>query len=446
MTLNALAVWHTGMMHAFSVLCFVCGVTWLSPVQAREGKHEIDDRAVQLGQSHLELSVGDKVKINVFEKLGGHKDDTAKGADLIERIELSGEYAVQVDGQLYLPLLGSMSVHGKRVPETQNLIERAFQDAFGREARVTVSIRARSPIFVVGLVARPGTFEHTEGMTVLHALAQAGGLERSPQGEMYDTIREQKKVEEGLGKQQRIVARLETLLAERAGVPPSPSAKLIELAGEPQAISLIAEQQSMRALTGEARQIRLKGLDATIAAATRELGILKEKSKKMRDNSSAKEERVAVLENLATRGNGGSYQMLQAKSEYGDFQERLSEVEMVMSQVEERLTQAQTEKSRISTEAQLDLERDIAVVQEQAAEVAHQIATSSQLALMAKQASRDQAVTFDRVRYEIVRMTLEGPRQIEADETMPLMPGDLVKVQQPGQTANGAAFLSLPTN
>lgn len=419
-----------------------------APAAADDGgwRTERSNDVMALGQSRLMLSIGDKVKLNVFEQLGGLEDQASKNSNLIERVEMSGEYTVQADGNLYVPLLGAHEVHGKPMAEALAELEKAFQDAFGKEGRVTLAITARSPVYVVGRVARPGTYDHTGGMTVLHALAQAGGLERPLNSELYDVVREQKKMEEGQDKQRRIVARLEVLGAERAGVPPQPSAKLVGLAGEREALALMSEQQNMRALASEARSIKLKGLDATIAAATRELAIQREKKEKMEENSSAKEQRVAVLQQLSLKGNGGSYQMLQAKSEFGDFQERLSEVQVVISQVEDRLVQAQNEKSRIITESRLDLERDIAAVEEQSAEIAHNIATSAQLVLLARQASRDQPPSHDNVRFEIVRMTPHGPRTMEAGETVTLMPGDLVKVQPFGEQPYGAASMMLPTN
>lgn len=426
-------------------LAIVCG----GPAGASDtpGKSDKQQAPIlaELGQSRLQLAIGDKLKLNVFEKLGAD-DEAARSANLIERVELSGEFTVQSDGGLYLPLLGPQVVYGKNVVDVQAQIEAAFQAAFGKAGRVSIAVTARNPVYVVGRIARPGTYDYSAGMTALHALAQAGGPEQGARAELYDTVREQRRMEEAQDKQKRLIARLDTLRAERAGVPAQPSAKLLDLASDTEAPLLMQEQQSMRKLTIEARQIRLKGLDATIEAATRELAIQRGKLERMQENSVAKAERVEVLQQLSTRGNGGSYQMLQAKSEYGDFQERLSEVQAIISQIEERRAQAQNEKSRITTESQLDLERDIALVEEQNAEAAHQMATSAQLLLIARQARRDLSLNPGEVSYVIIRSSPSGPQTFEADEATALQPGDLVKVQQQGQVPYGAASLQWPTN
>src|SRR5215208_1431318 len=55
-------------------------------------------------------SIGDKLKITFFEQLqSGPKLLSA----LIERPELTGEYVVQQDGHVFLPLLGPIEVFGQ---------------------------------------------------------------------------------------------------------------------------------------------------------------------------------------------------------------------------------------------------------------------------------------------------------------------------------------------
>ena len=39
---------------------------------------------------------------------------------------------------------------------------------------------ARQPIYVVGKVKNSGSFDYTPGMTVLHAIALAGGFDKAP--------------------------------------------------------------------------------------------------------------------------------------------------------------------------------------------------------------------------------------------------------------------------
>src|ERR1700754_2433087 len=53
------------------------------------------------------ITIGDRLKIAFFQDLRpGTNSDNGVFANLIKRAELTGEYVVQQDGTLYLPLIG----------------------------------------------------------------------------------------------------------------------------------------------------------------------------------------------------------------------------------------------------------------------------------------------------------------------------------------------------
>ena len=58
-------------------------------------------------------AVGDKLKIAVFEQIGPQLSGRYLGASAVERTELSGEYTVQEDGNIYIPLVGPVAVAGE---------------------------------------------------------------------------------------------------------------------------------------------------------------------------------------------------------------------------------------------------------------------------------------------------------------------------------------------
>lgn len=94
--------------------------------------------------------------------------------------ELSGNFRVDSDGKLALPLLGSsIAVAGRTPREVAALIKQALtSEQIMADPSVKVSVleyRSRS-VTVLGSVQHPLTFQATGETTLLDAIAQAGGL------------------------------------------------------------------------------------------------------------------------------------------------------------------------------------------------------------------------------------------------------------------------------
>lgn len=114
------------------------------------------------------LAPGDRIDISVLE------DPT-----------LNRQALVRPDGKISMPLAGAIAVAGLTPEAVQGLIRRRLAKDFIEPPNVTVSLIAigiedeEEPAFyVLGEVAQPGrfTFDEEKPITVLQALARAGGL------------------------------------------------------------------------------------------------------------------------------------------------------------------------------------------------------------------------------------------------------------------------------
>ncbi|MFX8565704.1 SLBB domain-containing protein, partial [Acinetobacter baumannii] len=74
------------------------------------------------------------------------------------------------------------------------------------------------PVSVLGPVKTAGTYDFTPGMTVLHAVALAGGIERQPQQpwQFPEYTREIERLQTSLDRAARMMARAAVLKNERA--------------------------------------------------------------------------------------------------------------------------------------------------------------------------------------------------------------------------------------
>lgn len=110
------------------------------------------------GATAYRLGSGDKLRVTVF----GEKD-------------LSGDFDVNDQGLVALPLIGPVSVVGKTIEETEALITQRYGKDYLVNPRVNVEVLNYRPFYILGEVTKPGSYPYVNGLTVLNAVALAGG-------------------------------------------------------------------------------------------------------------------------------------------------------------------------------------------------------------------------------------------------------------------------------
>jgi protein involved in polysaccharide export with SLBB domain len=92
--------------------------------------------------------------------------------------DLSGMFRVATDGTVDYPLAGRLQVAGLRTGELQELLVSKLKGKYLKEPQVVVTIKDRNSqkISVLGQVARPGQVGYYPNMTIVDAIASAGGF------------------------------------------------------------------------------------------------------------------------------------------------------------------------------------------------------------------------------------------------------------------------------
>lgn len=115
------------------------------------------------------LGSGDKVRVTVF----GQAD-------------MSGEFSVTGSGEISLPFVGKLKAGGLTVTELESSIVNVLQPDYLKNPRVSVEVLNFRPFDIIGEVSRPGSYPYRSGMTVLNAVAMAGGFTyRAKQEEFF---------------------------------------------------------------------------------------------------------------------------------------------------------------------------------------------------------------------------------------------------------------------
>lgn len=106
------------------------------------------------------LGPGDQVRIITF------------GED-----NLTGEFRVNDSGNIALPLVGAVHAAGLTSGRLEQAVAAALQAAkLVQHPSVAVEVIAYRPIYVLGEVNKPGQYPYQPGMTVVAAVAVAGGF------------------------------------------------------------------------------------------------------------------------------------------------------------------------------------------------------------------------------------------------------------------------------
>lgn len=114
-------------------------------------------------------------KIDTTSELQLHSGDTVL-IDVYGEDELSGEFKISADGFISMPLIGRMQARGLTPTEFAQSLGRRLEQGLIANPSVSVQIKTERPFFVLGEVKEPGQYAYTDGVTVLGAVAAAGGF------------------------------------------------------------------------------------------------------------------------------------------------------------------------------------------------------------------------------------------------------------------------------
>lgn len=99
---------------------------------------------------------------------------------------LSGDFTVDTSGSLAMTLVGNIPASGIGPKVLGQRIEAVLKkDGYLQTPKVSVEVQSFRPFYVLGEVRQPGEFPYVNGMTVLSAVAKAGGYDyRAWEGEV----------------------------------------------------------------------------------------------------------------------------------------------------------------------------------------------------------------------------------------------------------------------
>ena len=90
--------------------------------------------------------------------------------------DITGEYEVDSNGFVSIPLAGHVKAAGLTTRQLEKSITSALSKGIVRDPRVNVEIALYLPFYILGEVKKSGEYPYRVGLTVMDAVATAGGF------------------------------------------------------------------------------------------------------------------------------------------------------------------------------------------------------------------------------------------------------------------------------
>lgn len=355
--------------------------------------------------------------------------------DVLDRSDLSGSYRVRDDGRISIHLLGSIMAEGRTIGDLERGLDATLRARMASPLPVRVEAVAYAPVHVMGDVGAPGAYDFREGMTVLQAVARAGGylrpLRMDDHGLALRLADEANKLRRLRRELAELLVRRARLLAERdgrEGLTPPPEAEA--LVGDGTA-ALVAEQEaimrSRRTRLAENRAAAREQERLTLAEAA----ALARRQEHLAKQIELTSERLAEVEDLKTRGLAVTDRVRLWRRELSTYRGDRMSTAAFEAQARQDAAAAADRVVGLKVERDVEIARALADTAVRERSLRGDIAAAQNLLLRFGGRAALVAGTEEPPRpvFEIVRHRADAAGEFIAAPATPLQPGDVLTVR-----------------
>jgi exopolysaccharide production protein ExoF len=376
------------------------------------------------------LGAMDKLRVRVAEW------QSAEGA-FRDWSAVSGDYSVGPAGSISVPFVGDLPVAGKTTGEVAAAIGDGLQQKLGLPDRPEASVELAEfrPVFISGDVQSPGRYPYDPQLTVLKALSIAGGMRRSEtgQGGVRDFIMAQGNYEVMAAERDGLLARRARLEAEVAGktqidFPP-------ELAKTPAGEKLMGDETNLLQARQKRLRLQLESLDDLKRLLESEIESLQKKIVTQSRQVELSREELKGLGNLAGKGLVVNQRVLTLEQTIAELEGKLLDMDTAVLRAKQDIAKATQDAISLQNDRDTEVARDRQQTESDLDALNLKMGMYSGLMTEALERAPDAARNANgrnppEIHFTIVRTADDGkPGEIAADETTPVRPGDVVKVE-----------------
>jgi polysaccharide export outer membrane protein len=401
------------------------GYAWVLAISVILHAWAIDPSAAEpTAPKAYRISAGDKIGVTVF----GQPD-------------LSGEATVDQSGNIRLPMIGDIRAVNLTLGELEGSIAQALTPAFIRNPTVSIRIAEFSPIYVLGLVRTPGLYPYREGLSVLGAIARAGGIgasEIQQSGMLGALFQAEERVRLLEVNRAALLAKRARLIALQSGNDRIDFPDMSGLVVDPGRIAQIRDGEEL-AFTAERQAVlqEIEALQKQLPRLEAEIASLKRQEELELKQRSLNHELVSDYEQLAKSGLARKSTYIEVKREeariegnIGRLQSESLKAELSIGDLQFKMTELRNNYQRRVTTELREAERLILELT---------VTLPAAHRLRAAYARRMGLLTAEQVQQPAITvLRAKGATKVRYDAAMEFLlePGDVVQI--------GSLFPSLP--
>ncbi|NDV48037.1 MULTISPECIES: polysaccharide biosynthesis/export family protein [unclassified Salipiger] len=351
------------------------------------------------------VDVGDRLTISVYGKP-----------------EMSGNFQVRADGQIAMHLLGPIDVAGLTMRQVEERIETEARERFSSRESVVVDMLEYRDVFVLGAVDTPGAYEFRPGLTVMKAIAMAGGIER-----VQEDLRSERDIENARNNLAEAQSRLTFAQSERDALARE-LARLDGVTTEAQVpeARLDQEQEQLVGLRRSLMQDLMEGATMRSTLADEEAGMLDQRRELINERLDATQEQLESMQELEARGLARKEQTLGLKIDLSEYNADLLEVAAFVSRAKQTRANAESDIQEAQTEYRLNLLQDKIEAEQRVAQERTEVQMALNFLRRASPAAAAELGEAVETVYEVFRNGSDTPERVAP--TALLGPEDVLNI------------------
>ncbi|MFD1157690.1 polysaccharide biosynthesis/export family protein [Roseovarius aestuarii] len=353
-----------------------------------------------------------------------------------QELTISGTYRVGAEGGIAVALVGNTAVAGLTVDEIAQQIESELSQysRIGETVRVSVGIENYAQIYVTGQVEKPGAFDFASGLTVMKAVALAGGMAGIDpiEGEERNFLNARGTFDMLQRELMYLHARHDRLTAELNGS--------AEFAGESEPTDQTPEMKRVRTSELAILKARDKRYRHEISSLTKAqesfrqaLAVLEDKLKTNVKQLKASRLELRREEELFEQGLVPAAKIFERVRFVSDLESRVLDIERSILLARKELQDHERSQSLLvaarDEENAIELQEVNADIAEAESRLQKQFSLMSEASGLRAGIETPLDPTSATVVYQITRERGDKPGPFVADKTTVLLPGDVVEIQ-----------------
>lgn len=140
---------------------------------ASKGHAHTQEHGESQSESSGDLGEKNAAPVDLSYRLGA--DDAVK-ITVFGEPDLSNTFTVSSNGTISYPLVGEIVVRDLSVRELEQMLVAKLSEGYLVKPSVSVEVASYRPFYILGEVRAPGSYSYSNGITVLKAVALAGGF------------------------------------------------------------------------------------------------------------------------------------------------------------------------------------------------------------------------------------------------------------------------------